>query len=92
MKGLVIYTYFIFCLLCDRVSLAVEETGVCAPGDQTCKNVAAAEAVLPKGANADGRPLEASDDCVDRHQQCVGFAQHGECVKNPGWMIVVSPK
>ena len=72
-----------------RVSLAAE-AGVCAPNDQTCKNAAAAEAELPKGANPDGKPIEASDDCVDRHQQCVGFAHQGECEKNPGWMIVVS--
>jgi hypothetical protein len=54
--------------------------------------VPAATADIPKGANPDGRPREAIRDCVDRHDQCVGFARQGECTKNPGWMIINCPK
>lgn len=29
--------------------------------------------------------------CKDRHPQCIGYAEHGECSINPGWMIVNCP-
>jgi prolyl 4-hydroxylase len=47
---------------------------------------------IPKGANVEGKPIEVSfDECKDRHQQCVGWANNGECIKNPGWMTVNCP-
>lgn len=40
---------------------------------------------IPKGANAEGRPREATSDCVDRYpKECVDYAAWGECEKNPG--------
>lgn len=51
----------------------------------------AAQVVMPKGANAAGRPRDAPKDCVDRHEECIGFQQAGECLRNPGWMIVNCP-
>lgn len=47
---------------------------------------------IPKGANIEGKPIEVSfDDCKDRHEQCIGWANHNECTKNPGWMTVNCP-
>ena len=63
-----------------------EAEHVCADGDAMCE----AEALLPKGANPDGAPREAGA-CEDRHEQCVGFAEQGECEHNPGWMIINCP-
>ena len=37
------------------------------------------DVVIPKYANRDGRPIEAVDDCFDRHDQCDNFVHHGEC-------------
>ena len=59
---------------------------VCAAGDSLCE----AEALAPKGANAQGAPPDAKE-CVDRHEACVGFAASGECENNPGWMIINCP-
>ena len=59
---------------------------VCAAGDAMCE----AEALAPKGANADGAPPDAKE-CVDRHEACKGFAEGGECDINPGWMIINCP-
>jgi len=48
---------------------------------------------VPKGANAEGKPRDESiRNCVDRHEQCKAFADRGECMKNPGWMIVNCPR
>jgi hypothetical protein len=47
---------------------------------------------IPKGANAEGKPREATKDCLDRHEQCVDFAKNGECLKTPGWMIINCPR
>lgn len=47
---------------------------------------------IPKGANAAGKPREASKDCVDRHEECKQFYKNGECYKNPGWMIINCPR
>jgi prolyl 4-hydroxylase len=56
------------------------------------KAKAAAEAQLPKGANAEGKPLEVKlGTCKDRHEQCKVYLRQGECDKNPGWMIVNCP-
>jgi len=49
--------------------------------------------LVPKGANREGKPIEVKEgDCEDRHERCVGFADAGECTKNPGWMIVNCPR
>jgi prolyl 4-hydroxylase len=47
---------------------------------------------VPKGANALGKPPPATQDCVDRHQECKQFREQGECTKNPGWMIINCPR
>jgi len=64
---------------------------ICSATDGSCTISDEIETVIPKGANAEGRPVEAPVDCIDRHDQCVGFAEQGECTKNPGWMIVNCP-
>ena len=57
--------------------------------DESCSNT---EAMIPKGANAKGKPMEAEiNKCHDRHKQCETFKNQGECEKNPGWMIVNCP-
>jgi prolyl 4-hydroxylase len=48
--------------------------------------------VIPKGANAEGKPRPATKDCVDRYPDCAGFLRNGECTKNPGWMIINCPR
>lgn len=57
---------FIVTIYCQQCS----EDGVC---------VAQNDVVIPKYANKDGRPMEAVDDCFDRHEHCANFVQHGEC-------------
>ena len=47
---------------------------------------------VPKFANSEGKPREAVRDCLDRHDECVGFEERGECDINPGWMIINCPK
>ena len=59
----------------------------CSFDDESCSN----PTIIPKGANREGRPLEAPADCLDRHELCITFAAQGECTKNPGWMIVNCP-
>lgn len=61
----------------------------CTDEDKVC--MARQEAVIPRGANADGRPSDAPAECVDRHESCESFRDYGECTKNPGWMIVNCP-
>ena len=57
---------------------SVEECEVNEVGETVCVNT-------PKGANSQGKPMEASlSVCEDRHAQCAGFAEQGECTKNPG--------
>jgi hypothetical protein len=80
------------------VSISIQQqtcdatTGVCAAADQATAQVADTEqsaSKLPKGANAEGKPLEVDPTvCADRHDVCLHYASHGECTKNPGWMIV----
>eukprot|EP01039_Chlorochromonas_danica_P003272 gene3272-3586_t len=48
--------------------------------------------IIPKNANIEGKPREAPRDCLDRHIECQQFYKQGECLKNPGWMIVNCPK
>lgn len=48
--------------------------------------------LVPKNANAEGKPREAVKECMDRHPQCKAFYRQGECDRNPGWMIVNCPK
>lgn len=50
------------------------------------------DGTIPKGANSEGKPREAVKDCIDRHTECVQFQRNGECLKNPGWMIVNCPR
>jgi len=47
---------------------------------------------IPKGANPEGKPRPATKDCIDRYPDCVGFRENGECLKNPGWMIINCPR
>ena len=80
-------------LLVSFLSVVAEETGVCNADEETCKVRAESTVKIAKGANVHGVPPEVSfSDCNDRSEQCVGFQQHGECDKNPGWMIVNCPK
>eukprot|EP01038_Epipyxis_sp_PR26KG_P005122 gene5122-7135_t len=53
---------------------------------------AAENVKVAKGSNTQGKPPEVSlVECKDRHAQCTQFFNQGECVKNPGWMIVNCP-
>ena len=68
----------------------------CLTDDQEClfkqKAAQIQEVKDPIGANEAGKPREVSlGECSDRHQQCKGFAEHGECEKNPGWMVINCP-
>lgn len=49
-------------------------------------------AIIPKNANPEGKPREAVKECVDRHEECKVFFKQGECLKNPGWMIINCPE
>lgn len=49
-------------------------------------------AIIPKNANPEGKPREALKECVDRHEECKQFFKQGECLKNPGWMIINCPQ
>lgn len=63
-----------------------------AAGEQTCNEDGFCEAsivdepeVVPKGANVDGAPREATADCIDRHpKECVEYSSWGLCEKTPG--------
>jgi len=44
--------------------------------------------IIPKGANPEGKPREASSLCEDRYNDCQIFAAQNECERNPGWMII----
>jgi len=46
------------------------------------------EYVLP----ADVKTTVDKDACQDRHRRCPTDARNGECLRNPGWMIVNCPK
>ena len=62
----------------------------CDANGECSNNVA--DVKLPKGANEQGKPLEVNvNECKDRHAQCKGYLQQGECERNPGWMIVNCP-
>ena len=39
-----------------------------------------------------GKPREAEVECKDRYPQCSNYERHGECHKNPGWMIMFCPR
>lgn len=73
------------------------EEGVCENTDgKQCANNPTPNPVpavkIAKGANEQGRPPDVSfSQCIDRNDACVGYAQSGECTKNPGWMIVNCP-
>lgn len=57
-------------LMSLSLSQTCSEDGVCVAQD---------DVIIPKYANKDGKPVEASDDCYDRHEQCNNFVKHGEC-------------
>lgn len=56
--------------ICSGITQQCSEDGVCVAQD---------DVVIPKYANKDGKPMEAHDDCFDRHDQCNNFVKHGEC-------------
>lgn len=58
-------------------------------GEQTCLNIVdqKSDEIIPKGANALGKPREVEKACIDRHQQCIAFAKQGECQKTPGKIV-----
>ena len=64
--------------------------------DQTCEDeicslsTTAPHAKIPKHASVNGLPVEASDDCFDRHPECPDFVSWGECHKNPGIIFLSS--
>mmetsp|Transcript_5862 Transcript_5862/g.5259 ORF Transcript_5862/g.5259 Transcript_5862/m.5259 type:complete len:351 (+) Transcript_5862:37-1089(+) len=74
--------------ICVIICNNIEDINTCSindNGEEVC-------VVLPKGANTEGKPADVSlAVCKDRHEQCIPFAAHGECTKNPGWMIVNCP-
>jgi hypothetical protein len=64
--------FLFFLLTLPRViSQQCSEDGVCVAQD---------DVIIPKYANKDGKPVEAVDDCFDRHDQCTNFVRHGECM------------
>lgn len=70
-------------------NVSAEGENVCTADDQVC---VAAGVKIAKGANTVGKPPEVSfNECKDRSDQCINFMNHGECDKNPGWMIVNCP-
>ena len=80
-------------LLANDAELVCDDTsGECSlPGASNEDEIE--EPIIPKGANAEGRPLDVGlDQCKDRHGQCTDFAKQGECEENPGWMIVNCPE
>ena len=51
------------------------------------------DVVIPVGANAEGKPMEATKDCVDRYiDECKTFSKNGDCINYPGWMTIHCPK
>ena len=68
MRSFSLFSFFfsLKSICCQQCS----EDGVCVVQD---------DVVIPKYANRDGRPIEAVDDCFDRHDQCDNFVHHGEC-------------
>ena len=39
-----------------------------------------------------GKPRQAESNCKDRYPQCKNYHAHGECDRNPGWMIMFCPE
>jgi prolyl 4-hydroxylase len=80
----------ILSLLCIICHVTSSQFGVCDIDPQTgvCKEAESNQ----KSATLDGKPREAERECKDRHKQCVGFAEQGECEINPGWMIMFCAK
>ena len=75
MKPMNLHTFLWITLLTSHhilfsLSQTCSEDGVCVAQD---------DVIIPKYANKDGKPVEASDDCYDRHEQCNNFVKHGEC-------------
>ena len=64
----------------------------CANGHELYNGECILVANVPRGANSEGKPREATSDCIDRHKECKEFANQGECRKNPGWMTINCPR
>ena len=55
-----------------------EENGYCSINDEH----------VPKGSNVKGEPPKVDMlECKDR-MDCSAYVAHGECQRNPGWMII----
>lgn len=83
---------------CDKEGVCLEEKSATpASSTQQQANQAhpthgSSKAKVAKGANAQGAPPEViTGTCKDRYEVCPQYQRHGECEKNPGWMIVNCP-
>lgn len=65
-----IFTLFFSCYFLLLLSQQCSQDGVCVAQD---------DVVIPKYANKEGKPIEASENCIDRHEHCQEFVQQGEC-------------
>ena len=75
-------------LFISQICAALQDNHCSASDDQCQLN----DVKKPKGANELGKPPDVSvNDCNDRSERCVRFAEVGDCTKNPGWMIVNCP-
>eukprot|EP01041_Mallomonas_annulata_P013429 gene13429-28478_t len=73
---------------CARKSINVMKTCDAEEDDKCVVDLEDEDTIIPKGANPEGKPLEASVECVDRYDECASFVEANECNKNPGWMIM----
>eukprot|EP00547_Thalassionema_nitzschioides_P006061 CAMPEP_0194207460 /NCGR_PEP_ID=MMETSP0156-20130528/6190_1 /TAXON_ID=33649 /ORGANISM="Thalassionema nitzschioides, Strain L26-B" /LENGTH=456 /DNA_ID=CAMNT_0038934231 /DNA_START=10 /DNA_END=1380 /DNA_ORIENTATION=- len=73
---------FILLLAVVLVAITAEETGTCPVGDKTC----AEEAKKAKNGDGDDPP------CLDQHENCGFWAEKGECVNNPHYMLHNCPQ
>lgn len=83
---------FIFWFFFGWCATAVVQGQECTAEDQTCQAAKTTEVKIPKGSNAKGLPPSVSfSECNDRTDKCANYHAHGECEKNPGWMIINCP-
>ena len=69
--------------LCVLFILPVSSSQTCE--ENTCNTISDdVDAVIPKGANPQGLPLQADRQCIDRHPECDFFVASNECERNPG--------
>lgn len=75
--------------------LCLAEEGFCdntIDGHQCGSTDVKPQVKIAKGSNERGAPPEINTSaCDDRNAACGGYAEHGECDRNPGWMIVNCP-